>query len=112
MLDAEIKDKVRQIIEVSGQDGWIEATDCADKYSRDSIRKTTNIEEKRIFYRWLKKVMKGQVQGFQVFKCEGYRSLLGLGSADPKIADKIKKKWELYLPRRELLFSVAKSQRL
>jgi len=98
---ASIEDKVRQIIDAKGKDGWIEAAECARMYSKDEIKQVTDIEEKRTFYRWFKKVMKGHVEGFQVFKLQGYNLMLGLESADLKRADALKRKWELWLPTRE-----------
>lgn len=101
MSTQEIEDRVRQIIESKGREGWIKATECAENYARGETRKAIDVGEKREFYRWLKRVMKGQVKGFQIFSLPGYHLMLGLMSADQKVAEALRTKWELLLPRHD-----------
>jgi len=101
VLTQEIEDRVRRIIEAKGRKSWIEAAECAETYAIDDARRITDVGEKREFYRWLKRVMKGQVKGFQVFSLPGYHLMLGFKSADRKVAEALKTKWKLCLPRHD-----------
>jgi len=103
MPTAYSEEKAKRIIEAKGKNGWIEAWECAEAYSKEGVKKIAVTDERKVFYRWFKNVRMGRVKGFQVFCHQGYIPLLGLESADTKTADALKRKWNqvLVLPKND-----------
>jgi hypothetical protein len=78
MLVANIEDCVKEIIEKNGKGGWMRVNECSKKYAQ----KNPSLETK--FYRWLKKVEKGKIKGFQSLSLPKNISFIGLELADPR----------------------------
>lgn len=86
MLPDNIESKVKNIIALKGDHGWIRSQECALAYAKDATGKI-NPSEKVKFYRWRKQVEKGKVDGFQAKTLAGNIAYVGLSSADPRVLD-------------------------
>ena len=86
-----MEEQVKGIIERKGEAGWLRTQECAKEYADLAVGKPwvreTRESRKTKFYRWYKKVKKGNVKGFRVVMLPGNISFIGLNDANPELIE-------------------------
>ncbi len=85
MLATNKEQKIRQIIERQGKNGWLRVQACANEYAKDPITGKTNPSLETDFYRVRKRIDKGKVESLKLQLLPGNVSYIGLSSADPEV---------------------------
>ncbi len=83
-----IEDQVHDIIEKKGIEGWIRVSKCEKEYVTSNPDENLGTRRTR-FYRWLIKVERKKLQGFQIMKFPNNLSYIGLANSSPKKLDSL-----------------------
>lgn len=85
MSHSSIDTKIEKILRKNN--GWLRTEQCAKKYARDSITGEIDSTKRTVFYRWRKKVEKGQNTRFQIVSFPRNMTFIGLKTANPKLLE-------------------------
>ncbi len=81
-----LENQVQSIIEKKGADGWIRVSKCEKEYVNSNPDENSSTRRTK-FYRWLIKVERKKVPGFQIIKFPNNLSYIGLTTSSPKKLD-------------------------